>query len=97
MMAITFVPSDELELLDAHLQSIGERMALVIPEGEDEAEVVFESLMQLSVRYHTLGTTKPAILDSMQILAGTLDRKPSSPAQANPMTPGAAGTEPVAG
>jgi len=82
------VPSDELELLDARFRLIGEKIALVIPEGEDEAEVVFESLLQLSVRYHALRTTKPAILDSMQILAGPLDREAVLAAgQANPREP----------
>jgi hypothetical protein len=31
--------------------------------------------MQISVRYHPLATTKPAIVDSMKVLAGELDRE----------------------
>jgi predicted nucleotidyltransferase len=52
----------------------GERVALVVPDGADAVDVVLESLMQLSIRFHALGTTKPAIVASMQVLAGSLDR-----------------------
>jgi hypothetical protein len=34
---------------------------------------VFESLLQLSVRYHPLSTTHPNIVDSLQVLTGRID------------------------
>jgi predicted nucleotidyltransferase len=66
------VPRALQELNDA-LAATGEKAALAFPVGPDEGEIVFESLMQISVRYHTLATTKPAIVDSMKVLAGELE------------------------
>jgi predicted nucleotidyltransferase len=63
----------ELDTLGDALAARGERKALAFASGPDEGEIVFESLMQISVRYHTLATTKPAIVDSMKVLAGDLD------------------------
>jgi hypothetical protein len=65
--------ADELRRLCASFAPQGERAALIVPAGDDEADVVLESLLQLSVRYHPLAGTKPAIVDSMQVLAGRLD------------------------
>lgn len=45
--------------------------ALIIADHE-EGDVVLSNLMEFSIRYHTLATTKPAILDTMQLLAGPL-------------------------
>lgn len=45
--------------------------ALIIADHE-EGDVVLSNLIEFSIRYHTLATTKPAILDTMQLLAGTL-------------------------
>jgi len=53
--------------------SIGERVALIIPDGDDAGDVVLESLMELSIRYHPLHTTSPNIVDSIQVLAGRMD------------------------
>ena len=55
------------------LTATGEKAALAFAVSPDEGEIVFESLMQISVRYHTLATTKPAIVDSMKVLAGELE------------------------
>ena len=60
------------ELCDA-LATTGEKAALLFAVGPGEGEIVFESLMQISVRYHPLATTKPVIVDSMKLLAGELD------------------------
>jgi predicted nucleotidyltransferase len=62
----------ELIHLGASLASIDEHIALLIPY-DDEADVVFRSLMELSIRYHPLSGTKPAILDSMLLLSGRID------------------------
>jgi predicted nucleotidyltransferase len=63
----------ELQALGDALLTTGEKTALAFAVGPDEGEMVFESLLQLSVRYHPLATTKPAIVDSMRLLTGELD------------------------
>jgi predicted nucleotidyltransferase len=63
----------ELMRLGDSLAAIDEHIAMLIPYG-DEADVVFESLMELSIRYHPLSSTKPAILDSMLLLSGRIER-----------------------
>jgi predicted nucleotidyltransferase len=72
------VPVDvvqKIEGLVAPFSAVGERVALVLPDGADGVDVVLESLMQLSIRYHALGTTKPAIVASMRVLTGSLERE----------------------
>ena len=64
--------SNELARLCASLAGLNERAAIILPEG-DEGDIVLESLMQLSIRYHPLSQTSPNIVDSMLILAGSLD------------------------
>jgi len=78
---------DELRRLCASFAPLGERVALVVPQGDDEADVVLESLLQLSVRYHPLAATKPAIVDSMRVLAGRLDAATIAAAAATPTDP----------
>ena len=63
----------ELRRLCDAFTSIGERVALIIPDGDDAGDVVLESLMELSIRYHPLHTTSPNIVDSIQVLAGRID------------------------
>ncbi len=70
---VTFAIGEELRGLCDALGAAGERAALVIPTGEDEGDVVTESLLELSVRYHTLRTTSPAIVDTLLVLTGRLD------------------------
>ncbi len=62
----------ELIQLGASLASIDEHIALLIPD-EDDADVVFKSLMELSIRYHPLVNTSPNIVDSMLLLLGRID------------------------
>ena len=62
----------EVRRLGKSFDRIGERVALVVPDGDDAVDVVLESLLLLSVRYHVLAQTKPAILDSMLLLCGCL-------------------------
>ncbi len=52
--------------------AIGERLALIAPRRDDDADVVLESLAQFSIRYHPLATTSPNIIDSMRLLWGHL-------------------------
>ena len=63
----------ELIQLSTSLASIDEKIALLIPD-DDEADVVFKSLMELSIRYHHLADTSPNIVDSMLLLWGRIDR-----------------------
>jgi len=65
----------EAELVQwcASLASIDEQIALLIPD-DDDADVVFKSLMELSIRYHPLENTSPNIVDSMLLLLGRIDR-----------------------
>jgi predicted nucleotidyltransferase len=63
----------ELRQLLASFISIDEEAALIIPDVED-ADIVLKSLMQISIRYHPLSTTSPAIVDSLRLLLGRIDR-----------------------
>jgi predicted nucleotidyltransferase len=63
----------ELISLCASLTAVDEQVALLIPR-DDHADVVFQSLMELSIRYHPLANTSPNILDSMLLLSGRIDR-----------------------
>lgn len=62
----------ELIQLGTFLSSIDEQIALVIPD-DDDADIVFKSLMELSIRYHPLASTSPNIVDSMLLLLGRID------------------------
>jgi hypothetical protein len=59
--------------LGASLAAIDEHIALLIPD-DDDADVVFKSLVELSIRYHPLIKTSPNIVDSMLLLWGHIDR-----------------------
>ncbi|MFN8494300.1 MAG: nucleotidyltransferase domain-containing protein [Caldilineaceae bacterium] len=63
----------ELIQLGASFAAIHEQIALLIPAADD-ADVVFKSLMELSIRYHPLVNTSPTIVDSMLLLLGRIDR-----------------------
>ena len=63
----------ELRRLCDSLASLGECVALIVPDGDDAGDVVLESLMEFSIRYHPLQTTSPNIVDSVQILTGRID------------------------
>lgn len=62
----------ELIHLGNALAAVDEQIALLIP-GDDDADVVFKSLMELSIRYHPLANTSPNIVDSMLLLLGRID------------------------
>lgn len=63
---------EEVFLLNNALATIDEQIALLIP-GDDDADVVFKSLMEFSIRYHPLTSTHPNIIDSMLLLLGKID------------------------
>ena len=62
----------ELLHLGNALEAVDEQIALLIPD-DDDADVVFKSLMELSIRYHPLADTSPNIVDSMLLLLGRID------------------------
>ena len=70
----------ELEHLFLSLPDSQETVALIIPHGEESADIVFASLLELSVRYHTLMSTSPNIVESMRILWGRIGEAPIKPA-----------------
>lgn len=65
---------EELTRLCDSFAPLGEHPALIIPDGDDAGDLVLESLIELSVRYHPLSTTSPNIVDDMQLLAGRIDQ-----------------------
>jgi predicted nucleotidyltransferase len=54
-------------------ERIGQEPAVVVPDRDDAADVVLASLMELSIRYHPIGSTSPNIVDSLVVLAGRID------------------------
>ncbi len=65
---------EELTRLCLAFKPLGERCAVIIPDDSDAGDIVLESLLQLSVRYHPLATTSPNIVDSLQVLTGRIDQ-----------------------
>jgi predicted nucleotidyltransferase len=64
---------DEVRRLTASLAALDESPTLIVPDGEEAADVMLPSLNRFSIRYHPLATTNPNIVDSLQLLAGSLD------------------------
>lgn len=64
---------EALKRLCTALAAMGQRDAVIAADGNDAGDVVFGSLAQLSIRYHPLATTSPNIVDSLRVLAGSLD------------------------
>ena len=62
----------ELIHLGNALAAVDEQIALLISD-DDDADVVFKSLMEMSIRYHPLADTSPNIVDSMLLLLGRID------------------------
>src|SRR5688500_13971595 len=67
-MAITA----ELESLCTTIKNQHGFDALIIPNNDEEGDVVLNNLVEFSIRYHALSTTKPAILNSMILLMGKI-------------------------
>jgi predicted nucleotidyltransferase len=66
-------PGKELARLCASFASLGEKAALIIPDGPDAGDVVLHSRRLLSIRYHTLAETSANIVDSLRCLGGPLE------------------------
>ncbi len=65
--------AEELTRLCPAFEPLDEHCAIIIPDDTDAGDVVFESLLQLSVRYHPLATTHPNIVDTLQVLLSRID------------------------
>src|SRR5260370_9665991 len=59
---ITIDIMQELSQLCESFTAIDEHAALIIPNGEDAGDIVLESFLELSIRYHQLQTTIPNIV-----------------------------------
>ena len=69
------VPIDarqEAERLVPVLETVGERIALTVPHGQESVDLVLLPLLEISIRYHALATTSPNIVESVVVLAGSL-------------------------
>ena len=66
-------PVNEAKGLERVLNSIGEKLSFVIPDGEEAVDIVLETLTEISIRYHHLRTTKHVIIENMISIAGDLD------------------------
>ncbi len=67
---VTIDTIHELRRLCDSFTALSECAALIIPDGEDAGDIVLESLLELSIRYHQLQTTNPNIVSSMRVLSG---------------------------
>jgi hypothetical protein len=65
-------PVPELERLCVALAASGERAAIVVADGPEAGDVVLESLLGLSIRFHPLATTSPNIVESLRLLWGRI-------------------------
>src|SRR5260370_16620007 len=91
---ITINIMQELSQLCESFTAIDEHAALIIPNGEDAGDIVLESLLELSIRYHQLQTTSPTIVSSMRALPGQVGSEiikppelPHPPPQPRPPPP----------
>lgn len=64
------VPVEFKRLCDYIKQKYG--LESIIIADEEEGDVVLSNLVEFSIRYHPLATTKPAILATMHLLTGDL-------------------------
>jgi hypothetical protein len=62
----------EIESLCIWCATIGEKAALIVPDGPDAGNVVLESLLEFSIRYHPLHTTNWKIVDNLLLLDGRI-------------------------
>ena len=62
----------EVRALCTAFAPLGALPLLIVPQGDDSADVVLDSLLGLSIRYHPLATTSPTIVDGLRVLSGSL-------------------------
>jgi predicted nucleotidyltransferase len=64
---------EEITQLCQAVKPLDEHIAVIIPDNTDAGDVVFESLLQMSVRYHLLADTHPNIVETLHVLTGRID------------------------
>jgi hypothetical protein len=62
----------EAERLVPVLEAVGGRIVILLPRGQGSVDLVLLPLLELSIRYHSLATTSPNIVESVEVLAGPL-------------------------
>ncbi len=62
----------EVERLVAVLETVGERIILIVLRGQESVDLVLLPLLEISIRYHPFATTSPNIVESVIVLAGPL-------------------------
>jgi predicted nucleotidyltransferase len=62
----------EAERLAPILKAVGERIVFIIPRGQGSVDLVLLPLLEISIRYHSVATTSPNIVESVIVLAGPL-------------------------
>jgi len=62
----------EAERLVPVLETVGERIILMLPRGQGSVDLVLLPLQEISIRYHSLATTSPNIVESVVVRAGSL-------------------------
>src|SRR5262249_32289187 len=57
----------EVEHLGPVLEAAGERIALIVPRGQESVDLVLLPLLEISIRFHPLATTSPNIIESVTV------------------------------
>jgi predicted nucleotidyltransferase len=69
---MTIDARQEVERLVSVLETVGEGITLIVPRSEGSIDLVLLPLLEISIRYHSLATTSPNIVESVVVLAGSL-------------------------
>ncbi len=62
----------ELQKLTPYFDTANQELAITVYRNQDEVDVVYKSLLQLSVKYHTLDTMHPNVVSNMFILKSSI-------------------------
>jgi hypothetical protein len=62
----------ELQNLCAAFRPLNETALIILPDDTDAGDIVLSSFAELSIRYHTLLTTNPNIVDDLRVLIGRI-------------------------
>lgn len=65
----------ELENLKPFFSKANQQIAIAVYHSQDEVDIVFKSLLQLSVRYHVLASIHPSVVESMHILKSSISEQ----------------------
>ena len=65
-------PMDEVARVGALLAADGDQLLMLLPDGDEAAYGLLQSMIGLSVRYHRLDRTSPNVASSLRRLAGPL-------------------------